>query len=510
MKEDAMKNKVYLVGAGPGDPGLLSLKGKACIEKADIIIYDYLASKELLKYASVDAELIYVGKKGGDHTLSQDKINELIVDKAKQGFVVTRLKGGDPFIFGRGGEEAEELVKAGIDFEVIPGISSAYAAPAYAGIPLTHRQFTSTVAFVTGHEDPNKSTSSVDWDALAKGMGTIVFLMGVKNLPTIVDRLIQCGKPAETPVALVRWGTTLKQVTVSGTLADIVENVNAAGLTPPCVIVVGNVVTLRQSMNWFEKKPLMGKKIVVTRARPQASDFVGMLSDLGAACVEFPTIDICAAEEKEALDRAIDTISNFNWIVFTSVNGVKFFFQRLFEKGLDSRALGGIRTASIGPATQARLLSFGVRSDIVPDSYRAESVIDAFSNEEINGAEILLPRAGGARPILPVELEKMGARVHEIITYHALPVSHNVDHLISMLEKKTIDFITFTSSSTVTNFKSLLPDDRFEELMAGVRVASIGPITTETAEKLGFKVTLTADEYTIPGLTNAIRRYLGK
>ena len=505
-----MNSKVYLVGAGPGDPGLLSLKGKACIEKADTVIYDYLASKELLKYAPVDAELIYVGKKGGDHTLSQDKINELIVEKAQQGRVVTRLKGGDPFIFGRGGEEAEELVKAGIDFEIIPGISSAYAAPAYAGIPLTHRQFTSTVAFVTGHEDPNKSKSSIDWESLAKGIGTIVFLMGVKNLSTIVDRLIQCGKDPETPVALVRWGTTLKQATVSGTLADIVDKVNAAGLGPPSIIVVGDVVTLRQSMSWFEKKPLMGKRIIVTRARSQASDFVDMLSDLGADCIEFPTIEICAAEEKEALDTAIDTLSTYKWIVFTSVNGVKFFFERLFEKGLDARALGGIRTASIGPATEARLLDFGIKSDIVPESYRAESVIEAFKNEKIAGTDILLPRAGGARPILPVELEIMGARVHEIITYHAMPVSDNAGQLIAMLEQKAVDVVTFTSSSTVTNFKDLLPDDRFEELMEGVSVASIGPITTETAEKMGFKVTLTADDYTIPGLTNAIKNHLDK
>jgi uroporphyrinogen III methyltransferase / synthase len=510
MKKRTMDNKVYLVGAGPGDPGLLTLKGKICIQKADTVIYDYLASKELLKYASADAELIYVGKKGGDHTLSQDGINSLLVEKAKQGLVVTRLKGGDPFIFGRGGEEAEELIKAGIEFEIVPGISSAIAAPAYAGIPLTHRQFTSNVAFVTGHEDPNKSASSIDWKSLAKGIGTIVFLMGVKNLPTIVDRLIQNGKLPETPVALVRWGTTAKQVTVSGTLSDIVEKVKAVGLKPPSVIVVGDVVTLRQSMNWFEKKPLMGKNIIVTRARSQASDLVGMLSDLGADCIEFPTIEICAAEDNQGLDAAIDNISTYSWLVFTSVNGVKFFFERLFKKGMDSRALGGMRTASIGPATEAKLLNFGIKSDIVPDSYRAESVVEAFSKEKIEDADILLPRASGARPVLPVELSKMGARVHEIISYHARPVSGDADNLIAMLEQQAVDCVTFTSSSTATNFRALLPDNRFEELMAGVSIASIGPITTETAEKLGFTVTFTADDYTIPGLCDAIRNYLKK
>ncbi|MBW1893720.1 MAG: uroporphyrinogen-III C-methyltransferase [Deltaproteobacteria bacterium] len=505
-----MNGKVYLVGAGPGDPGLITLKGKACIKKADTIIYDYLASKDLLKYASDSADLIYVGKKGGDHTLSQNEINSLIVEKAKNGSVVTRLKGGDPFIFGRGGEEAEELAKVGIEFEVVPGISSAIAAPAYAGIPLTHRQFTSTLAFVTGHEDPKKSTSSIDWKSLAKGIGTIVFLMGVKNLPNIVDRLIDHGKPPETPVAIVRWGTTARQVTVEGTLDTIVEKVKASGLKPPSIIVVGDVVTLRNSMNWFEKRPLMGKKIIVTRARSQASDLVGILSDLGAECIEFPTIEIFVAENTSPLEEAIDNISRYNWLIFTSVNGVKFFFEKLFEKGLDSRTLGNIRTAAIGPATSARLLDFGIKSDIVPESYRAESIIEAFSKEKINGAEILLPRAGGARPILPIELEKMGAKVHEVISYHAGPVSENADQLIAMLEERSVDLVTFTSSSTVTNFKALLPDDRVEELMEGTDIVSIGPITTETAEKLGFKVTLTAEDYTIPGLCDAIKSYWQK
>lgn len=502
-----MNGKVYLVGAGPGDPGLITLKGKACIEKADTVIYDYLASTELLRHADDRAELIYVGKRGGDHTLSQQEINALIVEKARKGMVVTRLKGGDPFIFGRGGEEAEELTKAGVAFEVVPGISSAIAAPAYAGIPLTHREFTSTLAFVTGHEDPTKSTSSIDWKSLADGMGTIVFLMGVKNLPNIVRNLIDNGKPPETPVALVRWGTTSRQMTVTGTLETIAERVETAGLKPPSIIVVGDVVTLRESMNWFEKKPLMGKRIVVTRARSQASDLVERLSGLGADCIEVPTIKIVPAEDNGPLESAIDRISTYDWLVFTSVNGVRFFFETLHKKGLDARALGMIHTASIGPATSATLFDYGVQSDIVPESYRAESIIDAFASMKIEGAKILLPRAAGARPILPVELDKMGADVDEVISYHAAPVNDDADRLIAMLEDQTIDLVTFTSSSTVTNFKSLLPDDRAEELMAGTAIASIGPITTETAEKLGFRVTLTAEAYTIPGLCDAIQSF---
>ncbi|MBW2671237.1 MAG: uroporphyrinogen-III C-methyltransferase, partial [Deltaproteobacteria bacterium] len=333
-----MNGKVYLVGAGPGDPELITLKGLECIKNADVIIYDYLASPGLLKHAREHAEIIYVGKKGGDHTLSQDRINALIAEKAQKGFTVTRLKGGDPFIFGRGGEEAEVLIDARIPFEIIPGVTSAIAAPAYAGIPLTHRKFTSTIAFVTGHEDPSKAESSIDWEAIARGIGTIVFLMGVKNLPHITDRLMHHGMPPETPVALVRWGTTPKQTTVSGTLATIVERTKAAGLKPPAIIVVGHVVKLREKMQWFETRPLMGKCIVVTRAREQASDLVKRLSDLGAECLECPTIKVSPPEDVKPLDRAIENLSSYDWLIFTSVNGVNFFFERLFQKNKDVRA----------------------------------------------------------------------------------------------------------------------------------------------------------------------------
>ena len=502
-----MKGKVYLVGAGPGDPGLITVKGLECIKEADVIIYDYLASPTLLNYASKKAEIIYVGKKGGDHTLSQDGINSLIAEKAKKGFIVTRLKGGDPFIFGRGDEEAEKLIEEGIPFEIVSGVTSAIAAPAYAGIPLTHRKFTSTVAFVTGHEDPTKEDSNIDWSALAKGIGTIVFLMGVKNLPKITSQLINNGMPSNTPVALVRWGTTPRQFTITGTLETINERVKSIGLKPPAIIVVGNVIKLRKTMNWFETRPLMGKRIVVTRAREQASDLIKLLSDLGADCLECPTIKVVPPDDWKPLDTAIENISSYDWLVFTSVNGVNFFFERLFAKGKDARALGKLNTAAIGPATERRLFNFGLKSDIVPKNYIAESIIEAFKDEDVKGKKILLPRAKDARPILPVELTKMGVTVDEIISYYTKEDPDSANLLSKRLKEDTIDLITFTSSSTVKNFKALLPDNIFETQLKDITVACIGPITAETARDLGFDVNIVADSFTIPGLCEAILDY---
>jgi uroporphyrinogen III methyltransferase / synthase len=502
-----MSAKVYLVGAGPGDPGLITVKGKECIQKADILIYDYLASPSLLRYADPKAEMIYVGKKGGDHTLSQDGINKLIVEKSKTGSIVTRLKGGDPFIFGRGGEEAEVLIEAGIPFEVVPGVTSAIAAPAYAGIPLTHRKFTSTVAFITGHEDPNKDNSNIDWASLARGIGTLVFLMGVKNLPDIVDQLIKNGKSPDTPVALVRWGTTSRQETVTGILSDIVERVRAAKLKAPAIIVIGDVVRLRERMKWFENRSLIGKKIVVTRAREQASDLVIRLLEMGAEVLECPTIKVVPVEDLKPLDSAIFSLKSYDWIVFTSVNGVRYFFERLFSKGLDTRALGHLRTAAIGPATADMLLRFGLKTDIVPESFRAESVVESFLKENIRGKKILLPRAREARPILPVELRKMGADVDEINTYHTVQDRKNADILLEDLQNNNIDMVTFTSSSTVKNFKSLIPAGMFSSLLTRVTIACIGPITADTAKELGFNVHVMADEFTIPGLCKAIVQY---
>ncbi|MDX2452977.1 uroporphyrinogen-III C-methyltransferase [Desulfosarcina sp.] len=504
MHSNNETGKVFLVGAGPGDPGLITVKGADCIARADVVVYDYLASPTLLAHANPDAEMIYVGKKGGDHTLPQDGINALIVEKAKQGNVVARLKGGDPFIFGRGGEEAEVLIAAGIPFEVVPGVTAAIGASAYAGIPLTHRDYTSDVAFVTGHEDPTKAESSVNWKALATGIGTLVFFMGVKNLPAIAANLVANGRSADTPAAVIRWGTTPKQKTVTATLGTIVEETRRAGIKAPAIIIVGGVVNLRKTMQWFEKRPLMGRRIVVTRAREQASGLVQRLTEYGAECIQCPTIQVGPPPDWAGLDRAIETIGQYSWIVFTSVNGVDYFFRRLFENGLDVRALGHIKTAAIGPATADRLRTWGLKSDIIPESYRAESVVEAFSATPVKGSRILLPRAMEARSVLPVELTRMGAMVDEVTAYETRQAENSAADLIARLTERTIDMVTFTSSSTVKNFHRLLPPDRVDRLMKGVSVASIGPITSQTARDLGFSVTIEADTYTVPGLIQAI------
>lgn len=500
------KGKVYLIGAGPGDPGLVTVKGFKCIQTADVIVYDYLAAPVLLNAAGENTEKIYVGKKGGDHTLSQDGINQLLVEQANLGKTVARLKGGDPFIFGRGGEEAEVLISAGIDFEIVPGVTSAVAAPAYAGIPLTHRDYTSTLAFVTGHENPDKDGSSINWKALT-GIGTLVFFMGVKNLPHISKKLLSQGMPPDKPVAVVRWGTTPKQETLTGTLGDIVEKVVRAGMKAPAIIVVGDVVSLRETMQWVEKKPLFGKNIIVTRAREQASSLVTRLADLGARCVECPTIRIVGETDFSHIDQAVRNLADYQWLVFTSVNGVRFFFDRLFFLGKDARDLGHLKTACIGPATAAQLRLSGINSDIVPESYRAESVVEAFSHESMTAKKVLLPRARDARPVLPQELSRMGAVVDEVVTYRAEQSAESAERLIAELSAGTIDMVTFTSSSTVTNFHSIVADKNGQEFLRGVTIAAIGPVTAETARDLGYHVDIAADKFTIPGLCDAITAF---
>ena len=500
-----MTGKVYLIGAGPGDPGLITCKAVACLSQCNVIIYDYLASPALLSIASKQAEYIYVGKKGGDHTMKQDQINQLIVDKALAGQVVCRLKGGDPYIFGRGGEEAEILNQNNIPFEVIPGITSGIAAPAYAGIPLTHRKMTSTLAFVTGHEDPTKSESSIYWPSLAKGIGTLVFYMGVKQLPGIVEQLIKHGKSKETPVALVRWGTTSRQQTVTGKLDNIVEIVQKSGLRAPAIIVVGEVVSLRDKLGWFEQKPLFGKTIVVTRARRQASDLVRQLTDLGAECIECPTIEIVPPDDDQPMRQAIQKISNYDWLVFTSVNGVLKFFNLLFDMGKDVRALGHIKICTIGPVTASQLMAYGLKTDILPETYRAESVVKAFEKINIRDKRVLLPRAKEARTVLPESLRKIGAIVDEVIAYQTISVTGHDPEIISRIQNADIHMITFTSSSTVNNFCNIFPDCiSNENFNKKVIMASIGPITSETARKQGLSVSIEAEEYTIPGLTKAI------
>lgn len=506
------KGKAYLVGAGPGDPGLLTLRAKELIEKADVIIYDYLANERFLNYARKDAELIYVGKSGGSHTMKQEDINSLLCEKALKGLDVVRLKGGDPFIFGRGGEEAQELVKAGIPFEVVPGITSAIAVPAYAGIPLTHRDHTATVAFITGNEDPTKEQSNIDWEKISTGAGTLVFLMGIGNLQAIADELIRHGRPADTPVAVIHRGTVPVQRTVKGTLNDIAAIVKKEGIRPPGIIVVGDVVKLRDELNWFEQRPLFGKRIIVTRAREQASQFMAGLSELGAECIEFPTIEINPPASWEGMDRAIRAIDDYHWLIFTSVNGVDYFFRRIFDLGEDIRCLGKIKVAAIGPKTATAVQTMGINPDLVPEEYKAEGVIEAFVGKDLKGVNILVPRAAEAREVLPDELREMGARVDVVEAYRTVMPDTGANELGEMLERGEIDMATFTSSSTVTNFISMFKgkEENLRKWMQNVAIACIGPITAKTAEKNGFKVSITPKDYTIEALTESIVKYFSE
>ncbi len=498
-----------MVGAGPGDPGLLTLRAKECIERADVIVYDNLANRVFLEYAQKGAELIYAGKEGGRHTMTQDHINRVIVDRAAAGCSVVRLKGGDPFIFGRGGEEAQELARAGILFEVVPGVTSAVAVPAYAGIPLTHRDFTPTVAFITGHEDPEKEHSGIAWDRISTGAGTLVFLMGVGNLSGIAENLMRNGRPADTPVAVIQRGTVAEQKTVTGPLKDIADIAKREGVRPPAVMVVGGVVQLRQELAWFDKRVLFGKRILVTRAREQASTFLAALSELGAECIEFPVIEVVPPSGYGGLDRAIRDLDRYQWVIFTSTNGVKSFFDRLRFLGKDSRSLTGIRVAAIGAKTGEAILDRGITPDLIPDEFRAEAVVKAFRKEDVEGLRILLPRAAQARDVLPVELEKMGAAVDVVEAYRTAKAEGDRSWVRGLLDRGAIHMVTFTSSSTVHNFVEAFQEEgeRFFRWMERVAVACIGPVTAETAKKMGLKVSLVSGKYTIEALTGAIVDY---
>jgi uroporphyrinogen III methyltransferase/synthase len=501
------KGKVYLVGAGPGDPGLLTIKAKKVLEEADVIIYDYLANKKFLNFCKKEAEKIYVGKKGGSHTLPQDEINKLLVKKAKEGKIVVRLKGGDPFLFGRGGEEAEALIEENIPFEVIPGITSAIAVPAYAGIPVTHRNYTSTLAIITGHEAEGKEESKIDFSALAR-IGTLVILMGMKNLSYITKRLIEEGKSPDTPVAVIQWGTLFEQKTAVGTLKNIVEKVEKKGISAPAIIIVGEVVKLRDKFNWFETKPLFGKKIIVTRTREQASKLVEKLEELGAQCYEIPTIKIEAILD-ETIDQTIQNLHKYDWIIFTSENGVRIFLEHLFKSGKDLRALGHSKIAVIGKATKNILESYGIFPDLIPEKeYTQEGLISAFSALDIRDKAILIPRAKEARDLLPEKLKEFGAKVDVLPVYETKICEESNEELKEVLNKE-IDVITFTSSSTVKNFFKLI-DEAQKEKLKNVIFASIGPITSATLREFGFEPHIEAEEYTIDGLVSAIKDYFSE
>jgi uroporphyrinogen III methyltransferase/synthase len=438
--------------------------------------------------------------------MPQEEINALLVELGRAGKTVVRLKGGDPYVFGRGGEEALALVEAGIPFEVIPGVTSGIAAPAYAGIPVTHRGVSASVAFVTGHEDPTKDHSDVDWSRIANGVDTLVLYMGVGRLREISSELISAGRSPDTPVAVIRWGTVSEQRTVTGTLKDIADRVAEANLKPPAITAVGGVVSLREAgLDWYERRPLFGRRIVVTRARAQAGELSVELERLGAEVLEFPTIEIYPPEDFDPLDAAIRDLSSFDWLIFTSVNGVEAFVARLAHHGLDLRAVPRrARVAAIGPATAQKIQEIGLRVDVVPEEFRAEALIEEVAGDSLAGQRILIPRARVAREILPEKLREAGAEVFVPPAYESVPFSQGREELVKELEAGRIGCITFTASSTVENLVWALGAKEAARLLAGTLVACIGPITAETARKNGIRVDAEAREYTIPGLIEAV------
>jgi uroporphyrinogen III methyltransferase/synthase len=499
------QGKVYLVGAGPGDPGLITVKGFNCLKHANVIIYDHLVDNSLLDSARPDAEMIYVGKTPTCHSWEQGDINRLLVDKAKAGKTVVRLKGGDPFVLGRGGEEAEALARNQVPFQVVSGVSSAVAVPAYAGIPLTHRELASSFAVITGHEDPSKGESSIAWEKLATGVDTLVFLMGVANLAFIVKQLVDHGKANTTPVALIREGCGPIQETLIGTLGDIVARVTERQFRPPAVIVVGDVVGLRDKLRWFDNLPLFGKRILVTRARKQASTLSRLLLEHGAQPVEMPVIEIQALPATDELDQAITHLDSYQWIVFTSVNGVEVFFQRLAALNLDARCLKGIKIGAIGPATARVITTYDLLPDYVPDVYTGEGFLAGIKDQGIASSRFLLPRAEIADTELTEGISHLGAEVHEIAIYRTILPNEDCSEGRQMLLSGEIDMVTFTSSSTINNLLDLLGNESSSIMKA--RVACIGPKTAATAEKMGLNVDIVARENTIPGLVEAIQHY---
>lgn len=495
---------VYLVGAGPGDAGLFTLKGAECLRRAEVVVYDYLVNPALLKLAPETAEVIYAGKSGKQHTMSQDEINALLVKKGKEGKRVVRLKGGDPYVFGRGGEEAEELVKAGVPFEEVPGISSSIAAPAYAGIPVTHRECTSSMTIMTGHEDPTKPDSAIDWASLAKLNTTRIILMGVGQIAHITRSLMDHGCSKNTPVAMIRWGTTARQQTITGTLGTIAKIAAEKKFEAPAVTVIGDVVKMRDELNWFEKKPLFRKRVVVTRSRKQASALSQRLGELGADVLEVPTIRIEPGKDK-ALAEVIEDIGSYDWLVFTSPNGVEHFFNAFFAAYKDVRALGQVRIAAIGPATAEKVKELHLEVELQPKEFVSAAVLKEFqARGSVENLKFLLPRADIATDTLPQGLNALGAIVDEAIAYRTVPETSDPYGSLGRLQKEGADFITFTSSSTVEYFCKLLDAPKLLKDFPDLKVASIGPVTSETAKKLGLPVHVEAKEHTIPGLVQAI------
>ncbi len=506
MSEEIHIGTVYLVGAGPGDPGLLTVKGRDCLSRADVVIYDYLAEAVLEKMAPSKAERIYVGKKKGKHHLPQDRINRLLVEKARAGLTVVRLKGGDPFIFGRGGEEAFELAQAGIPFEVVPGISAGFAAAIYAGIPLTHRDYTTSMALVTGHEKPDRKVSSLEWDKLATGVGTLIFYMGMTNLQLIVDKMVENGRAPETPVAIVRWATTPQQEVLTATLETVVQKAAEAGIQPPAVIIIGEVVKMRPELRWYDNRPLFGRQFLVTRPKEGGERFAELLATEGASAVCEPTIEIVGPEDWEPVDEALTHLIDYDYLILTSVHGVEYFFDRLKTLGYDLRSLAGCAVVAVGAKTAAAIREQGVSPDLMPEDFRAEGIVALMKAQEVEGSRVLYPRAELARPLIPASLEALGARVDAPVLYRTVKPADQGDRLRQILQQREVDGVTFTSSSTVDNFCDLV-GGHVADLLGDLPLISIGPLTSATLRKRGLKATIEAETSTLEGMVDAMRRY---
>ncbi len=498
-----MNGKVYLVGAGPGDPKLLTRRGEEVLGEADVVLYDALVDPRLLELARDDSEHILVGKRHGKVTVPQEQIEQMMVESAAEGKTVVRLKGGDPFLFGRGGEEAQACHQAGIHFEVVPGVTSAVAVPAYAGIPLTHREINSSVTILTGQPGELHYTLPYDWDALANTKGTLVFLMAVLKIEAIAAKLLEAGMAGDTPVAVIQWGATPRQKTVVATLSSVAESIEEAEIRPPAVVVVGQVATLASEISWYERLPLFGKRIVVTRARHQAAEFADLLERDGAEVLLCPTFEVMGPEDPKAVADAFDTAGSYDWLILTSVNGVHRFFHAYLGRGKDIRELADVDIAAIGPATTAAIEAFGIRVSVTPPEYRAESLLDALG--DVSGKRIMIARAEVAREVLPDTLRERGASVDVVSTYRTVVPAEPVP-----LETLGLpDMITFTSSATVRNFVNA-DERRALELLSRADVASIGPITSATLREFGVEPTVEPQEFTIPALAECISRHFAK
>ncbi len=496
---------VYLIGAGPGDPGLLTVRGLDCLRRADVVVYDYLVNPVLLAHASAGAEIIDAGKRKGEQRFTQEAINRVLIDRAQRGRTVARLKGGDPFIFGRGGEEALALADAGVPFEVVPGVTAVVAVPAYAGIPLTHRAYAASVVLTTGHEDQEKPESAVPWEDLASTKGTLVFVMGMTHVAAIAERLLGAGRSPATPVAIIRWGTYPRQETVVGRLGTIVADSTRLNLQPPGLIVVGEVVALRERLRWYERRPLFGRPVIVTRPAAQSADLVSRLDEAGAEVIEAPAIRVEPPASWEDVDRAIAALPRYRWILLTSVNAVRSFFDRLHACGRDARALGGVKVCAIGERTAAVIRTYGVIPERVAEESTGEGVVAALAAEDVSGAAILFPRARVARDVVPDALAARGAKIEVVTVYENRPVDSVSVNVREALNRRRDVIVTFTSASTVTGFLDALGSDA---AMNGVTVACLGPATAEAARRRGLTVAVQPARQTMAAFVEALAAHV--